>query len=293
MRANYGQLLGVHHSMLPIWAILLMHDDSCRQGTKDHTRMLHEQPARKQARCGHTCSQASWPRNCQVFTMIWPLKEWILKLQVMITNTLLTTSSANASKKSPNVHNSSRNHPRPNAWKNRRCSFAKMLFGSSISGYKFLVNVRLDLSCWEPLTKAIPKSSTFKSCRTFSCIFSEVEGCWLLTVYLVAEGCWLVRESIAFKNLGVHGPRDERLLWFCELWILDTQLQLNMFRLQHIRKATKRNQVVNMICILFQSPKIYSPHTKMATRQQMVSRLDHFTKHSNGNRWNLTGTSPS
>lgn len=229
----------------------------------------------------------------QVFTMIWPLKEWILKLQVMITNTLLTTSSANASKRSPNVHNSSRNHPRPNAWKNRRCSFAKMLFGSSISGYKFLVNVRLDLSCWEPLTKAIPKSSTFKSCRTFSCIFSEVEGCWLLTVYLVAEGCWLVRESVAFKNLGVHGPRDERLLWFCELWILDTQLQLNMFRLQHIRKATKRNQVVNMICILFQSPKIYSPHTKMATRQQMVSRLDHFIKHSNGNRWNLTGTSPS
>ena len=109
--------------MLPIWAILLMHDDSCRQGTKDHTRMLHEQPARKQARCGHTCSQVSWPRNCPGFyndlisflriCLLGPMKEWILKLQVMIINTSLTTSSANASKKSPNVHNTSRNHPRP------------------------------------------------------------------------------------------------------------------------------------------------------------------------------------
>ena len=38
---------------------------------------------------------------------------------------------------------------------------------------------------------------------------------------------------------------------------------------------------------------MHPPHTKMATRQQMVPRLAHFIKQSNGNRWNLTLTSPS
>ena len=127
-----------------------------------------------------------------------------------------------------------------------------------------------------------------------------MEGCYRLLVVDCLLGSWRMLtcwEFIKFKNLRVQGQGSELngCCDFCELWSLDTQLQLNMSRLRNIRreKNTKRNQVVTLICILFRSPIMHPPHTKMATRQQMVPRLAHFIKQSNGNRRKLTLTSPS
>ncbi len=92
------------------------------QGTKDHTLMLHEQPARLEARCRRTFSHID-QASADVFTMIWfdfhtnalwTTQSLILKLTHANHKHSVDNIFSKCTKKNiPHVHNSSRKPPAP------------------------------------------------------------------------------------------------------------------------------------------------------------------------------------